>query len=65
MSAISSSPSLHRLDVVAETGCHHHDAYIGDFGHVDFALSGADGLEQHGILTGRIEAIDDAYGRWA
>ena len=58
-------PGFHRLDVVAETGRSDHHAHVGDLGHVDFALAGADRLEQDGILAGGIEPIDDAHRRRA
>ena len=63
MSAISMQPRLHGLDVVAEARRRDEHAHVGDLGHVDLALAGADRLDQDEVLAGGIEGVDHAYGR--
>ena len=51
---------FHRLNVVAHVGCVDHHAEIGDLGHLDFRLAGADGLDDDEIAAGGVHDIDDA-----
>ena len=63
MSAISYQAGLHRLDIVAEAGRGDQDAHVGHFRYVDFALPGADRLQQDEVLAGSVERVDHAHRR--
>lgn len=54
---------LHGLDAVAEPRRRHDHADIGDLGHVDLGLPGADRLDQDDLEPARIQRVDDADRR--
>ncbi len=50
---------FHRLHVIAHVGCVHHHADVGNFGDLDFRLSGADRLQDDAIAAGDVHHVDN------
>ena len=62
-SAISRTPALERLNVVAETRDRDDDDRLRETHHVDLVLSDADGLDEHEPEARRVHQVDRVGGR--
>ena len=54
ISAISITPALMRLDIVAHAGDQHDDGHIGERRDIDLILTDPHGLDDHEVESGGI-----------